>query len=65
MTITIFKTAVDYTIAHQYKGNNCVCLDEWTGRTVEEFAAAMGRPADSTNTMNLSRGPVTEYVWHN
>jgi len=63
MKTTVFKVAPDYTIAHEYKGNNCICLDEWTGRTAEEFTTAMRRTADQTTTVNLSRGPITEYTW--
>ena len=62
-TTTFFKVAPDYTIAHQAKGSHYICLDEWTGRSFEDFTQAMGRPADSVKTTVLSRGPITEYVW--
>lgn len=35
------KVAPDYTIAHYSNGRDVVCLEEWTGRSVEDFTRGM------------------------
>jgi hypothetical protein len=36
-----FKVGPDYTIATFARGNDLITLDEWSGRTLAEFAAGM------------------------
>lgn len=61
-----FKIAPDYTIATYDDGRNTVTLDEWTGRTLAEFAAGMtGRGfAYRVERYELSRGKFEEHVWN-
>ncbi len=56
-----FKVGPEYTIA----SHNGQIMDEWIGKTVEEFTAAMGRESDRTETSNLGGRVITEYEWDN
>jgi len=62
-----FKVAPEYTIAYHYDNRgNVTCLDEWSGRTVEDFASGMaGRGFSYTvETYELSGGrKFTEHHW--
>ena len=57
-----FKIAPDYTIATDYAAG-CVVLDEWTGKSVELFTKAMGRPADSIDCYELAGRKFEEHNW--
>lgn len=61
-----FKVAPDYTAATYYHGDRgAITLDEWAGRTAEEFNAGMkGRGFTyRVEVYTLSRGEFTEHIW--
>lgn len=61
-----FKVAPDYTIATYYHADRgIIVLDEWRGRTADEFNAGMkDRGFTYTKeTYTLSRGEFTEHIW--
>lgn len=55
----IFKVAPNYTTAYHGTQN----LFEWTGKTLEAFTAAMGRPHDSVETYSIGSRTISEYRW--
>lgn len=63
--IYTFKVAPTYAIASCVNGNHSTILDEWTGRTAEEFNAGMaGRGFRyHTEEYDLSAGHYVEHVW--
>jgi hypothetical protein len=62
--VITFRVGPDYTIAHSYSRNDCVTLDEWTGKTYEQFLAAMKREPDFVETKTICGRSVTEYTWN-
>lgn len=60
MTFTI---APEYTIATDYAAG-CVTLDEWSGKSVELFTKAMGRPADHIDVCEIAGRKIEEHQWH-
>ena len=60
-----FRVGSDYRIAHHYTGSNVVTLDEWTGKTLEEFTKAMRRDPDEVEVTKLTHGrTITDYKWY-
>lgn len=60
-----FKIAPTYTIATYTNGSHTTTLDEWRGRSVEDFAAGMaGRGfSHSVDEYDLSSGHFVEHTW--
>lgn len=63
-----FKVAPDYTCAHGGRGEHYIELEEWAGRTVEEFREGMGKRAGvwdySVHRYTLAgRGEFEEHTW--
>jgi hypothetical protein len=60
-----FKVAPTYTAATCYTGNEAIHMDEWSGRTVEEFAAGMKGRGFSyrVEEYTLSGGRFVEHIW--
>lgn len=58
-----FKIGPDYTIATDYSGNGCVVLDEWIGKTLEQFSRAMGRPADNVESFTIGERTCITHSW--
>lgn len=65
METYIFKVAPDYTSAEFHRGMTTITLDEWAGRTLEDFANGMkGRGFTyRTEEYTLSRGKFVEHIW--
>lgn len=63
-----FKVAPDYTNAYGGRGDHYICLEEWDGRTVEDFAAGMAKRSGvwdyTVNRYTLAgRGEFAEHTW--
>lgn len=61
-----FKIGPDYTIVHGGRGDHYICLEEWSGRTLAEFTAAMakrGKWEYRVERYELSRGAFEEHTW--
>jgi len=59
----LFKVAPEYTVAHSYTQSDCITLDEWIGRSVEDFTKAMGRSADYVTSETIHGRKIKEYRW--
>lgn len=55
----------DFTVAYFGRGDHFACLDEWTGRSVQEFAAGMeGRGFQyHAETTTIGTRTTTEHTW--
>lgn len=60
-----FKVAPTYTVATFSRGNTLITLDEWSGRTADDFNAGMkGRGFRyRTEEYTLSTGRFVEHIW--